>query len=510
MGKRRQGRETPGAIAPPSPAAASTTSATSPPARTTRSAGLVEALRAVALGRVVGLTLGWGIRLYCALFLGFGAIILTVGWQQGPKRWLEAREFTTFTAVAEGRVVESWLAIELEPAAIGAARRWRASAKAAPCAVVEYDGEWGQGARRAFCGNRLGFNESYTLHDLKAMAPGIPFAWSRDPSGFAVPEIRVSEAAARWLAANAATDSPVTALAQLERDVDRPVDLAVESWASPPPAFPLALDPKAPGGAMPAAYVDGRREASASWVLAILFLAIGFGLWFAGTSILLPALPLPVHLFLAALPLLALPWWGDGIPRYLRHLNADVAMLVADMLGETDITGRLVASDPAQATLAGGDVLRWPAGRGDYAETFGRIRFEKPAPAPRDADHALAALAATVTTQVRSMAITDRVALFRRLERDKGAGLRGAGLVFVGAAKEAVLDSQASAELRQAAGRFLSAWVTQPVAEPWPRDAGFRERIRLFESLKDVPISDVAILSASIAQRAAGRPPESR
>ncbi|MBK7660421.1 MAG: hypothetical protein IPJ28_15410 [Betaproteobacteria bacterium] len=59
--------------------------------------------------------------------------------------------------------------------------------------------------------------------------------------------------------------------------------------------------------------------------------------------------------------------------------------------------------------------------------------------------------------------------------------------------------------MRQSAGDFLWAWVTQPVDEPWPQDAGFRERVRLFGMLKDVPTTGVPIMSASIAERALAR-----
>ena len=51
--------------------------------------------------------------------------------------------------------------------------RWHAYAKAEPCAIVEYgaqQSEWGM-HRRAFCGNRLPFDESDTLHTLASLAP---------------------------------------------------------------------------------------------------------------------------------------------------------------------------------------------------------------------------------------------------------------------------------------------------------------------------------------------------
>jgi hypothetical protein len=144
-------------------------------------------------------------------------------------------------------------------------------------------------------------------------------------------------------------------------------------------------------------------------------------------------------------------------------------------------------------------------GGGAYADTLGRLRFVNPEPPAKNGDEALAALVAAVNPQVRAMPGRERVALFHRLSSDKSAGRTGAGLFFLSAAREAVLDERSPADVRDAAGGFLSFWVTQPVDEPWPQDAGFRERVRQFEMLKDVPASGVPILSASIAERALGR-----
>jgi hypothetical protein len=163
-------------------------------------ARLGEALRAIAIGKAAGLTIGWGIRLYAALFLGAAAVFLTVGWKSGPQRVLDAREYASFTATAQGRIVESWLAIEFDPARVGPGGFWRGSARATPCAVVEYDGDWGSPLRRAFCGKRLQFNESYYLHDIDVMATDVPFDWPREANGFAVPEMRFAPATLRWLA----------------------------------------------------------------------------------------------------------------------------------------------------------------------------------------------------------------------------------------------------------------------------------------------------------------------
>ena len=118
------------------------------PVPPTRKAALVEVLRALVTGRLVGLTIGWGVRLIAVFILGFGAIFLSVGWLLGVKPIVDAWEFRSFTSRAEGRIVESWVALELDPSRIGPAGFWRATAKASPCAVVEYAGDWGEPLRR--------------------------------------------------------------------------------------------------------------------------------------------------------------------------------------------------------------------------------------------------------------------------------------------------------------------------------------------------------------------------
>ena len=477
-------------------------------------ARLGEALRAIAIGKVAGLTIGWGVRLYAAIFLGAAAVFLTAGWKSGPQRVLDAREYATFTATAQGRIVESWLAIEFDPARVGAAGFWRASARATPCAVVEYEGDWGSPRRRAFCGKRLQFNESYALHGVDEMATNVPFDWVREPNGFALPEIRLAPATRKWLAdtpppeADRGPTAPPTMLAVLEKEVDRPDDLAIESWATPARAFPLALDPAHPGGAMPKGHVDGRREAGSAWVAALMPLAGGAVLWFFGMGLFLPALHPAARILFTVLPLLALPWWGDALPRNLARLHPDVAGVVAEMIDAVERVERIVAGDPDEATLAGGEALRYRVGGGAYADTLGRLRFGRPSRQAKNGDEALAALVAAATPQVRAMPGAERAALFQRLSSDKSAGRTGAGLFFLAAAREAVLDERSPPEVRDAAGGFLSFWVTQPVHEPWPRDAGFRERVRLYEMLKDVPASGVPILSASIAERALARAAE--
>ncbi len=452
------------------------------------------------------MAVGKAMRLYAAIFIGIGGLVLTVAWQHGPQRLLDAGEFATLTARHTGHVVESWLALEWDPALMGTSTRWRVFARATPCAVVEYDGDWGP-ARRAFCGNQLPFSESYTLHDLKEMAPKVPFAWSRDASGFDVPEIRLPANALAWLKAHPSDNfflekaKPGSALEDLRIELDRPVDSAVESWSTPAPVFPLALDPARPGEALPVGFVESRRDARPVWAVTVIAGAIGLVAWFSGMNIFLGFLVPAGRIVMGTVPLLVLPLWGDEFPHQLRRLDADIAGVIADMMGDIDITGRLVASDPESAAQAGGERVAWRITEGRYAETFGKIRFVLPKPAPADGDAALAALAATTASQVRAMAVPERIAIFERLKSDKLRDLRGAGFAFLPAAKEAVMDPGADPALRQAAAAFLSEWVVQPVEEVWPKDPGYRQRLQLLRELTAIPIPVIANPAGWILER---------
>ena len=190
-----------------------------------------------------------------------------IAWQAAPQRALDAAKYSKFTARAEGKIVESWLAIEWIPADMGELLRWHAFARTSPCAIVEYAGDWGAPARRAFCGNRFNFREEDTLHDITQMAPDVPFAWAHDERGFIVPEIRIDRAGLQWLSSHPPNSTfmlskppPSTALEALQFQVNRPVEEAIASWSTRTPTFALALDRERPADAMPAGYVESRRS----------------------------------------------------------------------------------------------------------------------------------------------------------------------------------------------------------------------------------------------------------
>lgn len=444
----------------------------------------------VLLGFALGETLGKASAFIAGIIFAFSILFTTLAWQVGPQREIDRANAAKLVGKASGRIVDRWLAVEWDPAEVGQRSRWRPFAKATPCAVVEAAGDWGAPVKRAFCGNRLKFSESYTLHDLTEMAPGVPFDWARDAEGFPVPEIRMRRASIDWLAHHPPreplprTPAPRTALEALRLEEDRPVDLAVRGWSTPPAAFPLRFDPKSPSEAWPAAFVESRLRQQQGWWIFWVPGAIGIWAWIAGMGVLVGDRIRGWKQLVAVLPLVTIPWWGERFPRFIRGLNRPFAGVLADMMGDVDPLGRLVATEPGEAQLADGDRLTWTAATGAYADTFGKLRFEAPRNPYPTGDAALESLAAATSEQVAAMDGAARLALFTRLREDKEHDLRKAGLVFLPAASAATTDPAEDPEVRRAARLFLTAWDTQPIEEADERAPAYATRVRLFQAAK--------------------------
>ena len=438
--------------------------------------------------------------LIAAMVLAFAGLMLTLAWHSGAQVLQERAHYRSFTGHADSRIVESWLALQIDRDRITAPANWRAATMATPCVVVEVDGEWSADRRRAFCGNSFGFNDAYDVVNLRELAPDTPFAWSRDSRGFAAAEIRMSSESQAWLASHAPNRfmhdkwPAKTSLDWLKLEVDAPVDAAIDGWSAPAAAMPIVFDPAQPALALPKSIVDARSARSPNWVVMIVGGAMGLALWCAGI-LLLPVFtgtPLLGKIILGSLPLLALPWWQDYFPASLSAFNNDLAHVAGDMFHDLDPLDALSASAPGDALLAHGTRITWRAGDGAYADTFGKFAFTPPARAPASADAALAALVAALTPQVGALPEPERIALMRNLRRDKELDLTAAGIVFLPAAKEALVDPQSSPELARAARLFLTAWLTAPFATPHARQPGYDERRRLFAQLKDIPVPEIA------------------
>ncbi len=395
--------------------------------------------------------------------LAFSSVFLLIGWQFGPLPIIEAQQYKKFTSKVDARIVESWLALEFDTRDIPNPEFWRASTNAARCVVVEYDGDWGAPMRRAFCGTRVPFNDSYLLADLRDISPGVPFAWAKDAHGFVVPEMRVDAKTVQWLKAHQpnrfmhdkwpAKDD----LDWLRLELDRPVDAAIYGWTAPPPILPLLFDPARPSEALPAGIVANRLDAGWSLPAVIVGFGIGLFVWFKAMAFI----PLLANLapwgrwVLSALPLLTMPWWMDAFPTALSHFNRQVASIIGDVFADIGRLDRLVATEPGQATLAGGERLVWRLSDSVYADTFGKFKFVPPSKPLASVDIARKAVTETITDQVPLLDDAARGELFVRLGRDKAEGLDEVAAVFKPAAEDTAADTSASEATRRAAARFL-------------------------------------------------------
>jgi len=427
--------------------------------------------RGFILSRLIGTAVSPITGLFASIPIAFGSLFLIVGWRAGPQRLIDAARLRPYTARTEGRLVESWLALDFDPAAMGKYRLWRPQAKATQCAVVEFDPGWGDARggpiRRAFCGSRLQFNDSYAFADFHEISKNVPFGWPRDANGFAVPEVRLSAVARDWLAAHPEPDpmplDPPTAnaLASFRLDHDTPIDLAIAGWRNPAIRIPLLFDPRNPQGALPAGFVNEQRDLPPHVLLYGVFAllaALGLLPWLEGMAFLLGAMPRWAFWFVALLPLVALPWWSEQMPHVISGLNARMGEIVTLMLDDLDRTGVLVSSPPDQALLARGERLAWHLDQSLYAGTLGRFRFTPPNAPPQSDAEAMRLLVDTVTTQERSLPASEQADLFDRLRVEKEGQLAGAGPAFLEAARQAAVAPDAEPAVKKAAASFLAAY----------------------------------------------------
>jgi len=465
------------------------------------------------LSWVTSAALGRFAAFYGAIFVGIGGVVLSIAWHEGPQKYLDARKFATLTERAQARIVESWIAVELDPAQIGTSSNWRAFAKAAPCIVVEYDSGWTGATQRAFCGTRLPFYDHYTLHDTSEAAPGVPFEWRRDERGFVVPEIRLTRAAKDYLSAHASTAFMIPNDLKSGKELnvlawmyERPDDQAIVGWTREAQEVAIAIDPNNPSETWPVGFIEDVKRRTPNWFATIFAGFMGLVAWLAGWRVIAGDRPWPIVAVAAIVPLMFLPWWGEEFPHWIRSMNAGFGEVVSDMLGDVDRLDRLVPSTRDTAALVNGERLAWPAGSDVYAQTFGKLNFTMPKPRPASGDAALDMLANSVATQMRALDDDARAVMFAQLAKDKQGERTKSGFVFLRAARDAVVDPNTSPDVRKQARRFLDAWVTQPVEEPDPRDPAFATRVKLLRELMALPKpDDVAVRAGWIVERAEQR-----
>ena len=104
------------------------------PAAAPAAAPALGGWRAFLLQQAAGYAVSPLIRFAAAFPLGLAIVLLSAGWLVGPQRFVDAYRFRTYTAAADGRIVDSWLALEFDPVAQGDRGNWAGPARATHCA----------------------------------------------------------------------------------------------------------------------------------------------------------------------------------------------------------------------------------------------------------------------------------------------------------------------------------------------------------------------------------------
>jgi hypothetical protein len=452
--------------------------------------------------RAVGILAGRARIFYAAFFVAAIGGVLVAGWAMGPGRLAFERELAAMTARATGRIDRAWWRLDLDAARIDArVTNWRAVATIQGCAEVGFDGGGGTPAAVVLCSARFPFQEWWTPLATPAIVPGVPFHWPSGEDGLPRVVLRLPPSGLQWLEAQ-----PGSALADLWRQLDHPVDLLVDAWSAPPggATVPLAFAPGRPEAALPAALLATRASATPTG-----FLVFGLGVvfWIAFAHAWMAESSRAVRWALAVGPLLLLPWWGERLPGVLRWMLPEIAEVFSEVtLNVSPVPGALGRATPTDTVRLGDAERVWSLETSAYADTLGRLTLRRPpAEGALDPDAALAALTGQVTAQVLARPDAELAALLTRLDAEHRAGRRAATVVFVPAARAASLDARRGEAARRAALAVLDAALTQPRDDPDPEGPAFEGKLAIWGSLLDFPVDHIRNRAGWVFERV-GRP----
>jgi hypothetical protein len=452
--------------------------------------------------RVVGILAGRARTFYAALVIAALGTVLVAGWAMGPGRLAFERELAAMTARATGRIERAWWRLDLDPARIDErVTNWRAVVTIQGCAEVGFEAGRGVPAAVVLCSARFPLQEWWTPLATPEIASGVPFHWPPGPDGLPRVVLRLPPGGARWL-----ETQPGGALADLWRQLDRPVDLLVDAWSAPPEraVVPLVFAPGRPAAAVPATLLAARSSRLPTGFVIVglgaLFWMLFVHAWMADTSRV-------VRWALAVGPLLLLPWWGERLPVVLRWMLPDAADIFSEItLNLSPVPGALGRATPAAAASLGDAERVWSLETSVYAETLGRLTLRRPAAPPALApDAALAALAGQVSAQLLARPDGELAAFLTRLDAEHRAGRRAATVVFVPVARAAYLDPGRGEAVRRAALAVMDAALTQPRDDPHPEAPAFEGKLAIWGSLLDFPVDHIRNRAGWVFERV-GRP----
>ena len=115
------------------------------------------------------------------------------------------------------------------------------------------------------------------------------------------------------------------------------------------PVLPLAVDPLHPEDALPAGWVAKRLAQGPNWFAFAIVAPVGLLVWTEAMAFLFGGMQRWRFVLTTVLPLTALPYWAEYLPRALHMFDARWASIGADMLDDID---RLIGNSVTDELLS--------------------------------------------------------------------------------------------------------------------------------------------------------------
>jgi hypothetical protein len=268
-----------------------------------------------------------------ALMLAIGAVLLINAWQSGPARWRERAALRSLTGRGVATVERVWWRLDFDPRPLGEdGTNWEDLTTPELCARIRLEGPQGGPMQAVYCRRWQKLSRASLLTSDAELAPGVPVRWAGS-SGKPAIDLRFSPRAFRWLSQrppsfwflrSRSLDDRAHRLARSELDVlwvaiDDPLSLLAHEWSLVPNRpFPVAFDPARPPRVLPEGVLqEAMRPDIATTVFPVGLSIGGLAFWIVGWYLILESRWKGLPAIVAVASALAVPWWGDLVPRYL-------------------------------------------------------------------------------------------------------------------------------------------------------------------------------------------------
>ena len=351
-----------------------------------------------------------------ALVLAIGAVLLINAWQTGPARWRESGALRSMTGRGVATLERAWWRLDFDPRPLGQdGTNWEDLSTPELCARIRVERAGTAATSAVYCRQWQKLSRGSLLTSDAELAPGVPVSWA-GPDGKPAIDLRFSERAFRWLSqrspsfwfvARPGLADRARRLARSELDVlwvliDDPLGLLAREWSLARDwTFSVAFDPARPTRVLPESVLQEAMRPDITTTVVPAMLGIGgLAFWIVGWYLFLESRWKGLPAIVAVATALAVPWWGDLVPRALGSVWEPAG-------GFVDFFAREMVHRPPVAIVREpdyggelGDIQRpWTFETSFYAAELSGLRLERPGQAG-DAASVRAGLAAEVRSQL--------------------------------------------------------------------------------------------------------------